>query len=110
MLATELRNNVHLRALEKLAAWRSSHGFDRCDVYNGQWFHSQLRPAPEETNASMWADVNALKKEIPLSEKERSEQRIENFLNKIEGCKDKELARFKRIIMSEEAVLRRLLL
>ena len=91
-----------------LVAWRRSHGFDRCHVYNGQWFHSQLPPAPEETNASMWVDVNALKKELSLSKKERSEQRVENFLNEIEGCTDEELARFERIIMGGEAVLRRL--
>ena len=47
----------------------------------------------------MWADVNALKKEISLSEKERSEQKIKKILNEIEGCTDKELARFERIIM-----------
>ena len=55
-----------------LAVWRT-HGFDRCDVYDGQWFHSQISPTPEETTASMWADVKALKKEILLPEKERSE-------------------------------------
>ena len=52
-------------------------------------------------DASMWADVNAMKKEVSLPEKTRSEQRIENFLNKIERCTDEELARFKRIIMGE---------
>ena len=61
----------YLRALEKLAEWRRSNGFDRCDVYDGQWFYSRLPPIPEETTASMWADVNVLKKEISLSEKER---------------------------------------
>ena len=47
--------------------------------------------------ASMWADVNALKKEISLPEKERSEQRVESLLNEIEGCTDEELERFERI-------------
>ena len=96
-----LKKLKYLRALEKLAAWRS-HGFDGCDVYDGQWFHSRLPPTPEETTASMWADVNALKKEISMSEKERSEQSIENFLNEIEGCADKELARFERFIMERK--------
>ena len=54
---------------------------------------------PEESAASMWANVNALKKEISLAEKERSEQRIKNFLNEIEGCTDEEHARFERIIV-----------
>ena len=47
----------------------------------------------------MWADENALKKEILLSEKKRSEQSIDIFLNKIEGCTNEELARIERIIM-----------
>ena len=67
----------HLRALEKLSAWRRSNSFDRCDVHDGQWIHSPLPPTPEETTASMWADVNALKKQISMSEKERSKQRVE---------------------------------
>ena len=58
-----LKELRHLRAVEKLAAWRRSNGFDRCDVRDGQWIHSSLPPTPEETTASMWADVNALKKE-----------------------------------------------
>ena len=57
---------------------------------------------PEETTASMWADVNALKKEISLSEKERSKQRVESFLNELEGgtssFMNEEFARIKRII------------
>ena len=31
-----LRELKHFRALEKLAAWRRSQGFDGCDVYDGQ--------------------------------------------------------------------------
>ena len=34
-----------------------------------------------------------------MSEKERSEQRVEIFPNEIEECTDEELARFERIIM-----------
>ena len=40
---------------------------------------------PEETTASMWADVNALKKKTSLSEKDRSKQRVESLLNELEG-------------------------
>ena len=54
---------------------------------------------PEETTSSLWTDVNALKKAISLSEKERSKQRIKKFLNEIEGCTNEELVRFERIIM-----------
>ena len=73
----------HLRALEKHAAWTRSYGFDRCDVYDGQWRPSshgrvcsggdpkhpridvgsdcRLPLTPEETTASMWAELNVLK-------------------------------------------------
>ena len=98
-----LKESRHLRAVEKLAAWRRSNAFDQCDVHDGQWIHSPLPPTPEETTASMWADVNALKKEISMSEKERSKQRVESFLNELEqgtaSLTDKELARFERMIM-----------
>ena len=47
----------------------------------------------------MWADVNALKKEILLPEKEISEQRVESLLNEIEGYTDEELERFECIFM-----------
>ena len=62
-----LKELKHLRGVEKLVAWRRSNGFDRCDVHDEKWFHNSLPPTPEKTTASMWADVNALKKEISLS-------------------------------------------
>ena len=60
---------------------------------------------PEETTASMWADVNALKKEISMSEKERSKQRVERFLNELEGgtasLTDDQFARLERMIVEK---------
>ena len=97
-----LKELRHLRVVEKLAAWRSN-GFDRRDVHNGQWIHSPLPPTPEETTATMWADVNALKKEVLMSEKERSKQGVENFFNELEqetaSFTDEELARLERIVL-----------
>ena len=87
----------HLRAEEKLATWRS------CDARDGQWICSSLLPTPEETTASMWADVNALKKVISMSEKERSKQRVKSFFNEIEqgtaSLTDEEFARLERTIV-----------
>ena len=84
-VATQRLNELrHLRAIQKLAAWRRSNGFDRCDVHDGKWIHSPQPRTLEETTASMWADLNALKKEISMSEKERSKQRVEGFLNELE--------------------------
>ena len=91
-----LKELRYLRAVEKLAAWRKSDGFDRCDVRDGHWIHNSLPPTPGETAASMWADVNALKKVISMSKKE---QRYENVQNELEGCTDEELETFERMIM-----------
>ena len=92
-------------AVEKLAAWRRSNGFDRCDVHDGQWIHSPLPPTPEETTASMWVDLGALRKEVSTSEKYRSKQRVESFLNELEqgtaSLTGEELARLERMIIEE---------
>ena len=84
VITHRLKELEHFPALEKLAAWKRSDSFDWCNVYDGQWFHSRLPATPEETTAIMWVDVNALKKEISLSEKEKSKQRIEEFVNELE--------------------------
>ena len=72
-------------------------------MYHGQWIHSPLPTTPEKTTASMSADVNSLKKEISMSEKERSKQRVESFLDDLEqettSVTDEEIARLKRMIM-----------
>ena len=51
----------------------------------------------------MWVDVNALRKKISMSEKERSKQRVESFLNELEqgpaSLTDEEFARLERMIM-----------
>ena len=62
-------------------------------------------PTLEETTASMWVDVNALKKEISISEKDGSKQRVESFFNKLEqgtaSFTNQKLARLERIIMEK---------
>ena len=98
-----LKKKKKIRVVKTLAAWRRSYGYDRCDIHHGQWIHSPLPPTPEKTAASMWADVNSLRKEISISEKERSKQRVESFLNDLEqgtaSVTDEEIARLKRMIM-----------
>ena len=97
----------HLRAVEKLAAWRRSNCFDRYNVHDGQWVHSPLPPTREETTARLWADVNALRKETSIPEKERPKQRVESFLNELEqeisSLKDEELARLERMITEKRS-------
>ena len=98
-----LKELRHLRAVEKLKTWRRSNGSDRYDARDGQWIHSSLPPTPEETTASMWVDVNALKKAILMSGKVRSKQRVESFLDELEqetaSLTDKDFARLERMIV-----------
>ena len=95
-----LKELRRLRAIKKPATWRRSNGFDRYDVRYEQWVHSPLPPTPKQTTANMWAEVNALKKAILMSEKYRSRQRVESFINEVEqgtlGLTDEELARLER--------------
>ena len=64
-----LKKLRHLRAVEKLATWRKSNGFDRCDVRDQQWVHSPLPPTAKQTTANMRAEVNGFKEAISMSRK-----------------------------------------
>ena len=79
-----LKELKHLRAVEKLATWRRSYGIDRCDARDEQWVHGPLPPTPEQTTASMWVDLNALKDAISMSGKYRSRQRVKILINKLD--------------------------
>ena len=92
----------HLRAVEKLAAWRRNNGFDKCDERDKQWAHSPLPPTPEQTTVRMWAEVNALKEAILMSGKDRSKPGVEISINGLEqgtaSLTDEEFIRLERMI------------
>ena len=77
-----LKELRHLRAIEKLVTWRRSNMFDRCELRDGQWIHGPLPPTPKEKIASMWADVNALKKAILDVRKSKIEAEGREFLER----------------------------
>ena len=64
-----LKELRHLRAVEKLATWRRTYGFDRPEDGDDQWVHGPLPLSTEQTTASMRSDLNALKDEISMSGK-----------------------------------------
>ena len=98
-----LKELSYLRAVEKLATWRRRYGFDECDVRDDQWVHGPLPPTPEQTTANMWAAANALKEAISMSGEDRSRQRVESFINKLEqgtaSPTDEEFTKLKRMIV-----------
>ena len=63
-----LKGLRHLRAVEKLATWRRTYGFDRLDG-DGHWVHGPLPPTPEQITASIWSSLKELKDSISMSGK-----------------------------------------
>ena len=92
----------HLQAVEKLATWRRTCGFDRLEGSDDHWVHGLLSPTPDHITASMWSDLNALKHAISISEKYGSRQKAKSFISELgQGTvsfTDEELARLKRIV------------
>ena len=88
-----LREMKNLQAVEKLAIWRGTHGYDRDD----SWMHGTRPLAPEEFTASLWEEVNALKEAISMSGRVRPWQKTKEALDGLEGdLPDEELAAIKR--------------
>ena len=79
--AHRLQQMKDLLALEKLATWRKTNGFDRVADGQDNWFHGprSLPPTPEEFAADLWCEVNALKYAISMPS-----QKISNLINAIE--------------------------
>ena len=98
-----LKELRHFHAVEKLATWRRSYGFDRLEDGDDQWVHGPLPPTPEQTTASMWADLNALKDATLMSGKEISRQRVKSLINELDqgtaSLTDEEFAMLKRTIV-----------
>ena len=51
--AYRLREMKNLQAVEELATWRRTHGYD-CD---DSWMHGTLPLSPQEFTASLWSDL-----------------------------------------------------
>ena len=97
-----LKKLRHLRAVEKLATWRRTYGFDRLENSDDQWGHGPLPPTPEQITAGMWADLKELNDSISMSGKEMSRKRVNNIFNELErgtaSFTDVEFAMLKQIV------------
>ena len=97
-----LKELRHLHAVEKLATWRRTYGFDRLEDGDDHWVHGPLPPTPEPITASLWSDLNALKDAVSMSGKERSRQKVKSFINELSrgtvSFTDEKFARLKRIV------------
>ena len=79
-----LKELRHLQAVEKLATWRRTYGFDRIEDGDNEWVHRPLPPTPDQIAASLWADLDALKDKISMSGEDGFSQRAKSFIKKIE--------------------------
>ena len=90
----------HLQAVEKLATWRRTHGFDRVAEGDNQWVNRPLPPTPGQFTANLQSDLNEFKGAISLSGKDGSSQRAKSFIKEIEQgtVSDDEFTRIKRFV------------
>ena len=51
--AYRLKELQHFQAMEPLATWRRTHGYDRDD----SWMHGTRPLSPQEFTASLWSDL-----------------------------------------------------
>ena len=97
-----LKELKHLQAVEKLATWRRTYGFDRLADGGDNWVHGPLPPTPEQITASLWADLKELKDAMSLSGKDGSRQKVKSFINELGrrtvSFTDEDFAMIKRFV------------
>ena len=81
--AYRLKGVKHFQAMEKMATWRRTYGYDRDD----SWMYAPRPLAPEELTDSLWGEVNTLKKAISMSDRARPWQKANTFLDGLEQGK-----------------------
>ena len=73
--AYRLNGVKHFQAMEKMATWRRTYGYDRDD----SWMYAPRPLAPEEFTDSLWGEVNTLKKAISMSDRARPWQKAKHI-------------------------------
>ena len=83
--AYRLREMKDLQARGKLATWGEMNGFDRVADGEDNWFHGprSLPHTPEEFDASLWSELNALRHAISMPERDRFSPRAKSFIKEI---------------------------
>ena len=93
--AYRLKELQHFQAMEQLATWRRTHGYDRDD----SWMHGTRPLSPQEFTASLWSDLQELKDAISMPGRARPWKKAKELLDGLEGyLPDEELAAIKRYV------------
>ena len=90
------------QAVEKLATWRRTYGYDRLTEGVESWILGTRPLTPEEFTASLWEELNALKDAISMSGRTRPWKKAKEVFDELEQGKtsltDAKFAMFKRFV------------
>ena len=78
-----LREMKNLQAVEKLATWRRTFGYDRVAADNYKWASRPLPLTPEQFTQSLWSELNTLRDAISMLEEDGFNQRAKSFIKEI---------------------------
>ena len=93
--AYHLKELQHFQAMEQLATWRRTLGYDRDD----SWMHGTRPLSSQEFTASLWSDLQELKDAISMSGRARPWQKAKELLDGLEGdLPDEKLTTIKRYV------------
>ena len=93
--AYRLKELQHFQAMEQVATWRRTHGYDRDD----NRMHGTRPLTPQEFTASLWSDLQELKDAISIYGRARPWQKAKELLDGLEGdLPDEELTTIKRYV------------
>ena len=81
--AYRLREMKNLQAVEKLATWKRTYGYDRIATDGNQWASRLLPLTPEQFTQSLWSELNALRDAISTPEGDGFSQRAKSFTKEI---------------------------
>ena len=82
--AYRLREMRNLQAVEKLATWRKTYGYDRLAADNNQWASRPLPLTPEQFTQSLWSELNVLRDALSMAEGDGFSQRAKSLNKEIE--------------------------
>ena len=100
VVAHRLKELTHLQAVEKLATWRRTYGFDRLADGDDSWVYDPFPPTPEQITGSLWSDLNEVRDAISMSGKDGSKPKVRGFINEIRQgtVSDEKYARIKQFV------------
>ena len=77
--AYRLREMKNFQAVEKLATWRRTYGYDQVAADDNKWANRPLPLTPEQFTQSLWSELNAIMDANSIPEGDGFSQRAKSF-------------------------------